>query len=157
MYRTVAPVIEAELACARGAHDRALALTADALDGTKRRTVAADLRRIQGQALFALGRLEEAEVTLNQARSDAQTPDADRMTWLILYMLWSRRSLWKTLFVLSQLEAARENNTEAQTLASEAQAFVTAIADAADALKLRGAFLGLPDVQAVLEWSGEVR
>jgi tetratricopeptide (TPR) repeat protein len=157
MYRTVAPVIEAELSCARGAHECALALTADALESTKRRTVAADLRRIQGQALFALGRLEEAHAALKQARLDAQTPDADRMTWLILYTLWSRRSLWKTLFVLTQLEAARENHTEAQTLAGEARAFVTAIADAADALELRGAFLSLPDVKAVLEWSREAR
>ena len=77
------------------------------------------------------------------------------MTWLILYILWSRRSLWKTLLTLSRIETARGNHAEAQALAGEAQAFVTAIADAVDAPELRDTFLSLPDVQAVLEWSGE--
>jgi class 3 adenylate cyclase/tetratricopeptide (TPR) repeat protein len=74
IYRMVAPVIEAELACVNGAYERAIALAAAGIEGTRRPTITADLRRIQGQVLLAQGHLAEAEAALRRARADAETP-----------------------------------------------------------------------------------
>jgi predicted negative regulator of RcsB-dependent stress response len=150
IYRMVAPVIEAELACADGAYERAIALAAAGIKGTRRPTVAAELQRIQGQVLLAQGHLEEAGAALRRARAAAETPDADRMTWLILNILWSRRTVWKSLFAISQLEARRGNHTAAQALLQEAREFVIGLASRSGSPELREAFLSLPDVQAVL-------
>jgi predicted ATPase len=150
VYRLASPVIEAELAYVDEAYESAITLAAGAIKNTRRRTAAADLRRVQGQALLALGRVEEARGPLERARADAETPDADRMTWLILFILWSRRTVWKTLLTLSQLEARHGNHTESQDLVQEAREFVMNIADRAGAAELRDTFLTLPDVRMVL-------
>jgi hypothetical protein len=126
------------------------ALAAAGIEDTRRPTIATDVRRIQGQVLLAQGHLEEAGAALRRARADAETPNADRMTWLILNILWSRRTVWKSLFALSQLEARRGNHSAAQALLQEAREFVIGLASRSGSPKLHEAFLSLPDVQVVL-------
>lgn len=151
MFRMVAPVIEAEIALSDQAYDRALKLAGDAMAQTRRLTILADLMRIKSEALLALGHVEEAQETMRQARVAAETPDADRMTWLILSILWSRRTVWRILVALGRLEARAGNQAEAQALIAEAQEIVGHIADRAEPLELRGAFLNLSDVRKVLD------
>jgi len=151
MYRMVAPVIEAELALGEQDYERVLTLANDAMRQTKRLTTLAALMRIKSQALLARGQVEEATETLRQARVATETPDADRMNWLILYILWSRRTLWKVLLTLGQLEAQQGGQAEAEALVREAQALVRTIAGSAGTPELGAKFLSLPDVRAVLE------
>jgi tetratricopeptide (TPR) repeat protein len=151
MYRMVAPVIEAELALGERAYERVLTLANDAMRQTRRLTALAALMRIKSQALLALGQVEEATETLSQARVATVTPDANRMNWLILYMLWSRRTLWQVLLTLGRLEARRGGQAEAQALVGEARALVRAIAGNAGTPELGAKFLSLPDARAVLD------
>jgi tetratricopeptide (TPR) repeat protein len=151
MYRITAPVIEAELALGDRAYERVLTLADAAMRRTRRLTVLAVLMRIKSQALLALGQIEEAAETLSQAHVATETPDADRMNWLSLYMLWSRRTLWQVLLTLGQLEAQRGGQAEAQALAREARELVQTTAGNAGTLELGAKFLSLPDVRAVLD------
>jgi tetratricopeptide (TPR) repeat protein len=151
IYRMVAPVIEAELVCVDGNYEQALDLASRALQKTGRCTIAADLRRIQGHALQALGRPEEARDALERALDEADEPDSDRMTWPILYILWSRRTVWKSLLTLSRLEAEAGDTTKAVNLAQEAREFITDIAHSLGDTNLRHRFFELPDLRHLME------
>jgi tetratricopeptide (TPR) repeat protein len=88
----------------------------------------------QGQALLGLGQDNAARDRLQEARAEAESMNA-------------RRPLWPILFALSQLEA---DPAEAERLRRQAREIVEYIADHAPT-DLRVSFLALPDVREVLE------
>jgi hypothetical protein len=72
------------------------------------------------------------------------------MSWMFLYILWQRRTMWKTLMALSEIEAGRGNQTEANALRMQARDYVTAVAEKIAHADLRSAFLGLREVRDVV-------
>jgi hypothetical protein len=97
-----------------------------------------DLLHLKARALLALERADAAYACLDEARALAEA-------------LGSRRSLWPVLAALSRLEAARGNPTAAADLRRQAAEIVAYIAEHAGRPELRAAFLGLPEVRAVVE------
>ena len=97
-----------------------------------------DVLRTRGEALCGLGRIEEAFASLAEARYEA-----DRQG--------SRRSIWPVLAKLAELEEERGNAAEAKSLRREARSVIEYIAENADALGLRKAFMSTPRVRAVLD------
>jgi hypothetical protein len=90
---------------------------------------------LQGQALRGLKQDQAARDRLLEARAEAEA-------------IGSRRTLWRILYGLSQLEA---NPVQAARLRQQAQEIVEYIADHLHQAPLRASFLDLPDVRAVLE------
>ena len=133
------PLVEAELALARqdGAHAITVLnkLIAD-LRESRTRLFIADALYLKGKALLALGRLEEADAVLVEARAEAEA-------------LGSRRTLWPILIVMSEIDARRGNHAEADSRRRQAREIVEYIADHAGTPELRASFLGLPHVQDV--------
>jgi hypothetical protein len=113
--------------------------------------VLADLLRLMGQALLAMGRADEAYEALRRARVEAVARDSDRMSWIYLCILWQRRTCWQVLLTLSEIEAQRGKRAEAKAMAKEAQGLVKSIAHHAVAPQLSAAFLSLSDVRVVLD------
>ena len=91
---------------------------------------------LQGKALLALNKPEQAQQAFLEAQAIAGETEARRMLWLIL---------WK----LSQLEAATGNTDEAERLRRQARKIVAYIADHAGSAELRTSFLALPEVQTI--------
>ena len=80
---------------------------------------------------------EAALEALNAARAEAEA-------------LGSRRNLWPILALLSEMEAQRGNDADAQALRQRATELLTHIADHISDAELRASFLALPRVRAVL-------
>ena len=92
---------------------------------------------IQAQVFQKLGREEEAYNALQEARDEAQR-------------MLIRPILWKILMFLSKLEQYRDNEEAGNRLRQEAVQVIHFMADQAGSQALRGSFLALPDVRAVL-------
>jgi tetratricopeptide (TPR) repeat protein len=156
--RMMTPVIKTEMALSQGAYERVLTLSAEGAraafqlgaPASNQHTVSADLLRLRGHALMSLGRTDEAHAVLNHARTEAASRDSDRMSWMFLYILWQRRTMWKTLTALSEIEAGRGNQTEAIALRAQARDYVIAVAEKIAQADLRSAFLGLREVRDVV-------
>ena len=148
--------LEAEIALAEGAYDRALSLPDHALSligDSGGASFVADLLRLKGEALLGQGRIDEAYLAFSQARIKAEQAHSKRNIWQILYVLslpWTR---WKTLFALSQIEAQRGNLSAAANFRTGAAAIIRELADQAGSSELRASFLAMPTVSAVLEIS----
>jgi class 3 adenylate cyclase/tetratricopeptide (TPR) repeat protein len=158
IFRMVAPVIEAELALWQGAYGRVLSICADAIREASRpnaptwnrHTVTADLLRLSGQALLAQGRVDDAQKALVRARAEAKVRDSDRMSWMYLYILWQRRTMWTVLGTLSAIAEQRGEDAQAHALRTEARHVIESIAGHIEDEHLNAAFRGLPDVKPLM-------
>lgn len=88
----------------------------------------------KGQALFALGQLEEAEQVLGEANQCAEE-------------LGSRRIWWRCLSSLAQVTARRGDQAQAQFYREKAREITDFIAEHAGSGELRNSFLSLPEVR----------
>jgi tetratricopeptide (TPR) repeat protein len=94
------------------------------------------LKYLNGLALFHVGRPDEAEKILSEARASAEYNQA-------------RRNLWRILALLGDIQAQRENREKAAELYAQARevlAFVVAHTPA----EYRASFLNMPPVRAVM-------
>jgi tetratricopeptide (TPR) repeat protein len=131
-------VAEAELALKLADYERAVDVTDTLLARLAEfgmRAFTPYARYLQGQALLGLNRKNAARERWLESRDEAEA-------------IGSRRTLWRVLNALSQLEG---DLTEAERLRQEAQHVIEYIAEHIDCAELRESFLNLPDVQAVLE------
>ena len=129
---------DGRVALARADYDRALQLADGLLDQIRRlgaRSYRPEALELSGQALFKLGRVEEARSRLGEAREEAEVMDA-------------KGYLWPLLYHLSQLESTPK---EAARLRQQAREIVEVIANNAGSDSLRASFLALREVRAVLE------
>jgi tetratricopeptide (TPR) repeat protein len=137
---------EGELALAQNDHTHALAITDNLYADLLRfgiRLLRPDVLYLKSRVLLAQDRVDEAHVILTEARTLAEA-------------LTSRRTLWRILSALSELETLRGNHAEAQALRPQAREIIRFIADHTPAdpstssgQSLRASFLNLPDVRAV--------
>ena len=119
----------------QGDYERAMTITDTFLtDFGQFRAHIPQILYFQGQALLGLGQDNVARDRLREARAEAESMNA-------------RRPLWPILFALSQLEA---DPTEAERLRQQAREIIEYIADHAPT-DLRVSFLDLPDVREVLD------
>ena len=138
VFYTSVVVAEAELALKLADYERAMDVTDTLLARLAEfgmRAFTPYARYLQGQALLGLNRKNAARERWLESRDEAEAID-------------SRRTLWRVLNALSQLEG---DPTEAERLRQEAQHVIEYIAEHIDCADLRESFLNLPDVQAVLE------
>jgi tetratricopeptide (TPR) repeat protein len=130
-------IAEAELGLKLGDFRQALAATDALLTDLRQygmRVHKAYALYLQGQALWGLGQEEAARDRFLEARAEAEA-------------IGSRRTLWRILYALSQLEA---EPMEAERLRQGARRVIEYIADHIGQVELRESFLYLPDVQVVL-------
>ena len=130
---------DGELALAQGDTARVASLMDNLLPHLRSlgaRAFLSDALHLKGKALLAQGRLDDAQPVLADARAAAES-------------IGSRRALWSILLALSEIEAQRGNQAEAETLRGLARAIVDYIAEHAGSAELRATFLNLPDVRAV--------
>jgi tetratricopeptide (TPR) repeat protein len=92
---------------------------------------------LKGRALLAQGQMEEAYEVLTEARAKSEATG-------------SRRVLWPTLLILSQVETQRGHPAEGENLRQRAREIIEYIIDHTPP-NLRASFLALPQVRAVLE------
>ncbi len=131
---------DGELALARQEHTRAISVMDSLLAHlreTQTRPFAPDALYLKGKAFLGQGREDEAQEVLIEARARAEA-------------LGSRRSLWRILIALSEIEAGRGNDAEAQSLRRRAREIVVYIADHTP-VDLRATFLNLPHIRAVVQ------
>ncbi len=91
---------------------------------------------LKGTALVSQNKMDEASENFSLARAEAEA-------------LGSRRALWPILLTQSEIEAARRNPSQAQTLRAQAREIVEYIAEHAPP-DLRVSFLNLPQVRTVI-------
>jgi tetratricopeptide (TPR) repeat protein len=128
---------DCELAMAHEDWTRALTLADKFIAGRRRvRHHLPEALYLKGLALRGQGELNGARATLAEARAEAEAQHA-------------RWSLWRILAALSEVEAEGGNQAEAQTLRSLSRAIVQEISQNIPE-ELRGGFLELPQVRAVL-------
>ncbi len=89
---------------------------------------------LQGKALLALNKPEEARPVFLEARAAAEETGARRVLWRILGALW-------------ELETAVHRLTAANEYRQQAQEIITTIANHAGSDELRASFLNRPDVK----------
>ncbi|MGB8648207.1 MAG: tetratricopeptide repeat protein [Anaerolineae bacterium] len=130
---------EIELALAQAEHTAALAI-ADPLihflEGARLRTFLPEARYLAAQARLGQGERDRALQELVAGREVAEA-------------IGSRRILWQTLFMQSQLEAERGDAAAARTLCGQAREIVVFIVDHTPP-DLRESFLNTPEVRAVM-------
>jgi hypothetical protein len=130
------PLLRGRVAGARGDHERAIEIASDVLDRLDRagiRPFTEEAMLLNGTALAAAGRTHEAERTLRDARSAAES-------------LGHRRILWEILAKLGRIVGDEER----AELHEEARGIVETIADTLDG-DLRASFLDRPDVRELLD------
>jgi ATP/maltotriose-dependent transcriptional regulator MalT len=130
------PLVRGRVADAKGDHERAIEGAGDVLDRLDRagiRPFTEEALLLSGTALAAAGRTPEAERTLREARSAAES-------------LGHRRILWEILAKLGRI-AGDEERAELQ---EEARAIVQTIADTLDG-DLRASFVDRPAVHELLD------
>ncbi len=133
-------LVEAEWALSSGDYARALAVTDEALSLLRQaglRLGLSDVLYFKGRALLGLGRAEEAYETLNEARAEAEA-------------IGSRRTLWRILLAVSEIESRRGRYAEAQSRRRQAREIVEFIADHTGSPELRESFLNMRDVRDVM-------
>ena len=121
---------------AAGALEQACELI-EHLERTSLRSLLPPARLLQGQTQITLGRLDEAGVVLQTARTEAEA-------------LGARRWLWPILAALSKI-ASERNPAQARGLRQQARQMVDYIAAHAPTPALRQSFLARADVQPLLE------
>ena len=132
-------VIEGEIALANKHYDRVLALTERTLatlGDMGQRVFLPDILCCRGEALFALGRDEEARATMGEALAKAEAQG-------------SRRALWPILEALARLAASRGDTCEADAHRLRARQVVEYIADRAGSPEARASFMGTARVKAL--------
>jgi hypothetical protein len=110
----------------------------DSLRSANLRLFLPDALHLKGQALFDLGRMDEASEALEEAR-------------LVAESIGSRRMRWQIQAGLSKVEAMRGDAERAEELRKQAAAAITYIAAHTPSAELRGSFLSQPQVKAVLD------
>jgi tetratricopeptide (TPR) repeat protein len=135
-YFVPVPLADGELALKQGDYQRAMAVT-DALLSSLRefgmRSQIPYVLYLQGQALLGLGETETARQRWSESRSEAEA-------------IGSRRTIWRALLALSQLEA---DPAEAERLRREARQVIDYIAEHIEQADLRRSFLNRSDLRAV--------
>jgi tetratricopeptide (TPR) repeat protein len=129
------PLVRGRVANARGDHDRGVEIADAVLDRLHHASIrpfTEDALLLKGRALAALERTSEAERTLREARSAAES-------------LGHRRILWEILANVSGIVADEEQ----AELQNEARGIVETIADTLDD-DLKASFVHRPDVQELL-------
>jgi class 3 adenylate cyclase/tetratricopeptide (TPR) repeat protein len=129
------PLLRGRVADAREDHERAIEIADDVLDRLGRagiRPFTEEAMLLKGTALAAAGSTREAERTLREARSAAES-------------LGHRRILWEILANVSGIVADEEQ----AELQNEARGIVETIADTLDD-DLKASFVHRPDVQELL-------
>ncbi len=129
-----------ELGLAQGDYERVVDRVDGSIDALRQFKVRAWLPhalQYKGRALLGQGRTDEAHDLLIEARAEAEA-------------LGSRRILWEILYALSQVEARRGSDADAQRLRQQAREIVEFIAGHTGSPELRQSFLNLPDVQNVM-------
>ena len=129
---------EGELVLKQEDYERCVAVMDGLLTDLRRYGMRAhlpDALYLQGLALRGSGRDLAARECLQEARATAEA-------------IGSRRTLWRILYALSQLES---DPTEAERLHRGARQVVEYIADHVPTPELRTSFLSLPHVRAVLD------
>jgi hypothetical protein len=144
-YRDAWPVLsvtavlaEGELALVEEAYARCAAVTNSLLTDLRQwgmRQHASYALYLQGLALQGSGQKAAARARFLEARAAAEAVGA-------------RRTLWRILHALSQVEV---DLTEAERLRHRAKELVRYIVDHIDQTDLRASFLSLPEVRAVLK------
>jgi predicted ATPase/DNA-binding SARP family transcriptional activator len=132
---------DVRLALAKTDYNRTLQLGNELLEqlqGFGAHSYMPDVLDLLGQALFKLGRIEEARTRFMEARDEAEAMGA-------------KGSLWSILFHLSLLETEPE---AAAQLHQNAREIVEFIANNAGRPSFRKSFLNLPEVRAVIESKG---
>ena len=97
---------------------------------------------IMSRAFVAQGRIAEAELLLNDARTEAER-------------VGSRRELWRILGMLGDIQEKRGNTSRAAELYAQARQVIDFIA-AHVPLKNRDSFLNLPEVRKVMDANARV-
>jgi len=128
-----------ELAAARGEHGRALTLSEELLHEVSPlvRVDIPELLRWKGNALFALGRPDEAHQVLTEAFALADTSGS------ILH-------LWPILTGLATVNSKLGNHNEAKANREKARQIVAMIAEGLEEVGLRKSFLEQARVQALM-------
>ena len=132
-------LVDAEVHMGAGDYARVLALADEALPLLREagiRLFLTDALYLKGRALLALNRVEEGRDTLTDARVLAEA-------------IGSRRTLWRILAALSEIEAGRGNRSEAEALRRQAVAIIDFIVDHCPP-ELRAPFLKRSDVRHVM-------
>jgi tetratricopeptide (TPR) repeat protein len=130
---------EAELALAKQDYGRAIAVMDELLmqmREIKLRTFLSDALFLKGTALFRLNELDAAAQVLHEAYTEASS-------------LGARRMLWQILAAQSEIELARGNDTNAESLRAQARSIIQEIAEHTPN-DLRTSFLNLPCVREML-------
>jgi tetratricopeptide (TPR) repeat protein len=127
-YTAMVMLAQAELSLRYGRPDEALANARRLLAEAPRfRVLAADAARVEGEALSALGRLEEAEATLLRAKAVAVELGTDP-------------TRWRACVALGELLQRTGRPDEADAEFSEARALLEAMASTLSDVDLRRAF-----------------
>ncbi|HEU4355083.1 MAG TPA: adenylate/guanylate cyclase domain-containing protein [Actinomycetota bacterium] len=132
-------LLRGRLASARGEHDRAAEIADMVLEWLRRLGVRPFLPAallLRGRAMRELGRTDDAQTALQEARSEAE-----RMGF--------RPVLWRIDAELGGIAAARRDAASAADLRSQAHGAIEQIAQSIDDAELRSSFLALPDVEAL--------
>jgi tetratricopeptide (TPR) repeat protein len=133
------PLAEAELKLAQQQPEHALSVleqVVDHLAKTQGHAFMAEALCLRGEALLALGRLDEAHAALQAARAAAET-------------LGARRVRSSILAALAELETKRGEPQAARDLTKEALADITWIAEHISAPELRESFLNTPAARRI--------
>jgi tetratricopeptide (TPR) repeat protein len=133
--------IRCQLALAHGQPDEGLRSAEQFLALAREVQEGRDLPELlywRGQALQALGQIEAARASLEEARALAQPAPL-------------RRILWRIDLALAELEAQAGRTSEAAALRRSARDHITYIADHAGSPELRASFLARAAVQAALD------
>jgi tetratricopeptide (TPR) repeat protein len=129
-------LVDAEVHMGAGDYARVLALADEALPFLREagiRLFLTDALYFKGRALLALKRVDEGRDILRDARVLAEA-------------IGSRRTLWRILAALSEIEAGRGNRSEAEGLRRQAAGVIDFIVDHCPP-ELRASFLHRSDVR----------
>ena len=133
-------VIEGEVALANRRYDSALALTErtiSILRNMGQRVFLPDILCCRAEALFALGRAEEAAATMDEALAVAESQG-------------SRRALWPVLEAQARLATGRDDAVVAEAFHRRAVDVVEYIADRAGSPEARASFMATARVRALM-------
>jgi class 3 adenylate cyclase/tetratricopeptide (TPR) repeat protein len=138
-YTIFVALANIELAAAKGEHGKALTFSEEFLDEVLPlvRVDVPELLRWKGNALFALGRLNEAHQILTEACSLAEASGSNLHLWLILTGL-------------ETVNSKLGNHREAKANREKARAIVETIAEGLEEVGLRESFLNQARVQALM-------
>jgi class 3 adenylate cyclase/tetratricopeptide (TPR) repeat protein len=133
-------VIESDIAVANQQYDEAIATTDRTLSVLQEmgpKVFLPDILRCKGEALFGLGRSDEARTILQEALALAEEQN-------------SRRALWAILSALARLASHYGDEAEANDLRTRALDVIQYMADRAGSEESKTAFLDSPKVKQLM-------